>query len=72
MRNGKLGAYIISLSTGGLLVLLAVTFAGCPNTAGDCNYTLSCETPSCADAGDDQECIPEDGGMDGGEDAQND
>lgn len=53
-------------------MLFAVTFAGCPNTAGDCNYTLSCETPSCTDAGDDQECIPDDGGMDGGEDAQKD
>jgi hypothetical protein len=62
---------IIGLTAGSVLALFALMLAGCPNAAGDCHNTLSCQPPSCAEAGDVEGCIPDDE-EDGGSDAQAD
>jgi hypothetical protein len=68
MKHKRFGGGVVGgLTTGGLLVL---AFAGCPHTAEDCNYTLTCPPPSCAEGGDVQGCIPDASGEDGGDDAQ--
>jgi hypothetical protein len=73
MRHRRLQAQVVAGSiAGGLLAVFALVFAGCPHTAEDCHYTLSCQPPSCAEAGDVQGCIPDENGEDGGEDAQED
>lgn len=58
--------------TAALLSVLALLFAGCPDFTADCNNTLSCELPLCAEAGDVEDCIPEGDGGDGGADAKED
>lgn len=60
----------IGLMVGSILALFALVLAGCPNSAGNCHNTLSCEP--CSEAGVDEECIPDDGGADGGSDAKAD
>jgi hypothetical protein len=73
MSHGRLQTKIVGgVIAGGLVAFFALSLEGCPNTAGDCHYTLSCEPPSCAEAGDVEGCIPDDTGEDGGKDAQAD
>lgn len=71
-QNSLQTRLFIGLMVGSALALFALVFAGCPNAAGDCHNTLSCPIPTCAEAGDGEECIPDDGGVDGESDAQAD